>query len=84
MNEIQIGDVVEIVEDEFIFYGTAKEKRVLTKGKLADVIDVNKSQTSVCVREFYKPTIIYGIVDWWISKSKVKKSRTKQKWWLSS
>lgn len=68
MNEIKIGDVVEIVDDEFVF-----KERVLTKGKLAYVTDVNKSQTSVCVREFYKPTIIYGTVDWWVSKSKVKK-----------
>lgn len=69
MNEIKIGDVVEIVDDEYSNFG----KILLSKGKLADVIDVSEHTNNIRVKEFYNQTIIDGRDDWWISKSKVKK-----------
>ena len=70
MNEIKIGDVVEIVDDEYSDFG-----KILSKGKLAEVMDVNKHANTnhILVKELENPTIVYGRDNWWISESKVKK-----------
>jgi hypothetical protein len=66
--EIEIGDVVEIVEDEYSDF-----TKLLSKGKLAEVTGVNEYAKYILVKELENPTIIFGRDNWWISKSKVKK-----------
>lgn len=71
MNDIKIGDIVEILDDVFVF-----DEKILTKGKIADVID--EDDDYVRIRELYNQKILRGMDCWWIKKNKLKKLEENQ------